>query len=287
MNAVSALLPDGKRLHLQHGPIDLVIGAEGQGDAKQRAFRAASMRFETVLTELVGELDVLRTPISKRSSKPHGQIAQHMYTACLPHSTAYVTPMAAVAGAVADTVLQAMTDSTDLARAYVNNGGDIAFHLATEHSFSMAMQNHEAADLGKAVIQAFHTSRGIATSGRHGRSLSLGIADSVTVLAQDAAQADVAATLIANAIDLPGHPAITRQPANTLDPDSDLTTKLVVTECGLLTDTDKNHALRAGGACAQKMQNAGLIHAAALFLQGQSHVIGSNFEPTKRSLVYA
>jgi uncharacterized protein len=64
--------------------------------------------------------------------------------------------------------------------------------------------------------------RGIATSGRHGRSLSLGIADSVTVLAATAAAADAAATLIANAVDLPGHAAVRRAPACSLDPDSDL-----------------------------------------------------------------
>ena len=50
--------------------------------------------------------------------------------------------------------------------------------------------------------------RGIATSGWRGRSFSLGIADAVTVLAATAAEADAAATVIANAVDLPGHPAI-------------------------------------------------------------------------------
>ena len=64
--------------------------------------------------------------------------------------------------------------------------------------------------------------RGIATSGWRGRSFSLGIADAVTVLADRAAAADAAATIIANAVDLPGHPAIVRVPACELAPDSDL-----------------------------------------------------------------
>jgi hypothetical protein len=42
------LLPDGRRLHLQHGPIDLIIGAEG---AREVAFAAARVRFETLLKE--------------------------------------------------------------------------------------------------------------------------------------------------------------------------------------------------------------------------------------------
>jgi ApbE superfamily uncharacterized protein (UPF0280 family) len=60
--------------------------------------------------------------------------------------------------------------------------------------------------------------------GKGGRSFSFGIADAVTVLAGSAAAADAAATVIANAVDLPGHGAITRRPASAIDPDSDLAT---------------------------------------------------------------
>ena len=69
---------------------------------------------------------------------------------------------------------------------------------------------------GSITIDAATDVRGIATSGQGGRSLSRGIATSVTVLAHNAAAADVAATLIANAVDLPGHPALTRVPADDL-----------------------------------------------------------------------
>ncbi len=73
-----------------------------------------------------------------------------------------------------------------------------------------------------ATIRAEDGIGGIATSGWRGRSFSLGIADAVTVLAETAAAADAAATIIANAVDLPGHPGIVRQPASSLQPDSDL-----------------------------------------------------------------
>ena len=75
-------------------------------------------------------------------------------------------------------------------------------------------------------------SAGVATSGRHGRSFSLGIADAVTVLARTASQADAAATIIANAVDLPGHPAVRRMPANELQPDSDLGARPVTRDVG-------------------------------------------------------
>ena len=81
--------------------------------------------------------------------------------------------------------------------------------------------------LGKVTVRAHEPIRGVATSGRHGRSFSLGIADAVTVLAADAAGADAAATVIANAVDLPGHPAIKRVPASDLEPESDLGSRLI------------------------------------------------------------
>ena len=53
---LAGLLPDGRRLHLQHGPIDLVIEAFGPRDEIGAAYRQARTRFETVLTELVEDL---------------------------------------------------------------------------------------------------------------------------------------------------------------------------------------------------------------------------------------
>ena len=76
--------------------------------------------------------------------------------------------------------------------------------------------------------------RGVATSGWRGRSFSLGIADAVTVFAGTAAVADAAATLIANAVDLPGHPAFARAPARRCDPQSDLGERLVTVDVGPL-----------------------------------------------------
>ena len=116
--------------------------------------------------------------------------------------------------------------------------------------------------------------RGIATSGWRGRSFSLGIADAVTVLAEDAAAADAAATLIANAVDLPGHSAIVRQPANELSPDSDLGERLVTTDVGSLTAAEIEQALGRGLAVADACRRRGLIHAVALFLDGAHLTVG-------------
>lgn len=261
------ILPCGKRLHLQHGPIDLIIGAEGDRAA---AFRAAQDRFATVLDELVSELPALRTPLTPDTARPNLQIAQRMDSATRPYcAQIFVTRMSAVAGAVADTILDAMCTNATLTKAYVNNGGDIALHLTKGHSFSTAMLGHDGTTLGQIKINYADPIRAIATSGMHGRSHSLGIADSVTVLAKTAAGADVAATLIANAVDLPNHPQIKRSRAAALDENSDLGDQMVVTHCAPLSESDKETALIAGLKTAEKFQYLNLINAAALYLQGQ------------------
>jgi ApbE superfamily uncharacterized protein (UPF0280 family) len=190
--------------------------------------------------------------------------------------THFITPMAAVAGAVAEEVLEAMTRSAPLERAYVNNGGDIALHLIPQERFSIGMVDRpdRPSLFGKATIAGHDGARGIATSGRGGRSFSLGIADAVTVLAVTASRADAAATLIANAVDLAGHPAIVRAPALAFDPQSDLGERLVTVDVGPLTPREIGDALASGLIEAERLRRTGAIVAAALRLRGQTRLCG-------------
>jgi len=265
MSIQAAMLPDGKRLHLQHGPIDLIIGADSETAQVRRAYMAARARFETVLARLVDELPLLRSEIPEQGLPLEGPVAMRMARAVQPYWQQRVTPMAAVAGSVADEVLEAMLYAADLGRVYVNNGGDIALHLGEGGRFSIASAN------GLVSVTAGDGVGGIATSGRHGRSHSLGIADSVTVLARCGAEADVAATLIANAVDLPGSQKITRQPARELAPDSDLRDRLVTVGVMPLDQDETSDALARGAAVAQEFQRRGLIIAATLGLNDRVH----------------
>lgn len=269
MRAQASLLPDGHRLHLQHGPIDLIIGATGLG--RDAAYQQASQRFETVLDELVVELDGLRLPMHQ-ATMFQGEIAKRMQTAVAPFDDVFVTPMAAVAGAVADTVLAALCKAPDLRTAYVNNGGDVAIWLAPGEQLTAAV----AAGLPDQVtLTSDQSIRGIATSGWHGRSQSFGIADGVTVLADTAAQADAAATLIANAVNLPGNAKISRQAANDIAPDSDLGARLITVDVAPLTPHEIDTALGNGALYARQCLDQGLIKAALLTLSGQRQIIGS------------
>jgi uncharacterized protein len=273
-------LPDGKRLLLQHGPIDLVVQAFGDVAAVREAYAAAVRRFGGVLAELCQELDLLRAPADRLGALLEGPIARRMLAAVSPFaSRMFITPMAAVAGAVADDIMATMTAAAPLTRAYVNNGGDIALHLTEMQSFKIGLVDRP--DLpnlfGATEIRAEHPVRGIATSGYLGRSFSLGIAEAVTVLAATAAMADAAATVIANAVDLPGHPAIQRMPANSLQADSDLGAIPVTRSIGHLTDAEIEDALARGLHQADVLQKRGLIAAAALHLKGTSRALGSSF----------
>ncbi len=267
------MLPDGRRLHLQDGPIDLIIEAFGTADATRAAYAAAAARFRSLLDELCDELPLLRMPADPDRCLLQGQVAKRMHAAVAPFAAAsFITPMAAVAGSVAEEILAAMTAAASLAKAYVNNGGDIALHLSATECFSIGLVDRPDRPnlFGKAVLSSADNVCGIATSGWRGRSFSLGIADAVTVLAAQASLADATATIVANEVDLPGHQAILRVPAQEIQADSDLGCRLVTRDVGPLEPAEVQEALGRGMNCAKRLLATGFITAAALHLQGET-----------------
>lgn len=288
------VLPDSRRLHLHDGPIDLIVEAFGAFPEVQAAYDAACARFPSVLDELCAELTLLRRQCHPDSRWPEGTVARRMFAAVLPYAGEYfITPMAAVAGAVAEEILSAMKEAARLSRAYVNNGGDIAIHLTEGETFVVGMVERpdRRSLFGMLTISSADPARGIATSGWRGRSFSLGIADAVTVLADRAAAGDAAATMIANAVDLPGNPRILRIPACELAPDNDLGDLLVTHGVGALTCRDVDDALASGVSTAERLLRVGLIRAAALNLCHETRLVGVTQKEIsalpERSLVHA
>lgn len=295
--AIVRMLADGKRLHLQDGPIDLIVQANGREAEVHAAYDAAVSRFPTILDELCAELSLLRSAWHPGAPDPKGVIAQRMAKAVTPYANAeFITPMAAVAGAVAEEILGAMTHAADLRRGYVNNGGDIALHLRPGETYRIGMieRPDRPSLFGKFELAGELRVRGVATSGWRGRSFSLGIADAVTVLAQTASMADAAATIIANAVDLPGHSGIVRVAADEIAPDSDLGERLVTRGVGPLSAADVCKALDSGEGMARSCATRGLLFAAALHLQGETRIVSNNPAQTNmgmdvptRSLLHA
>jgi len=284
MSAAAAMLPGG-RLHLQHGPIEAIVQAWGPAEEVRAAYAQAAQAFPAILPGLCDELPLLRTRLP--APLPEGAVGGRMHRACMPFASGFITPMAAVAGAVADALLASLLAGRSLDRALVNDGGDIAIHLAPGQSFrcgivaDLAAPPLDAERLAAiAAIPAADGIGGIATSGwrckgKGGRSFSLGIADAVTVLAHSAAAADAAATVIANAVDLPGHGAIIRRPACDIDPDSDLGPLPITWEVGPLAPGEIEEALESGARIARDCAARGLIRAAILHLGGQRSIVGA------------
>jgi ApbE superfamily uncharacterized protein (UPF0280 family) len=272
-------LNNGGKMHLQDGPIDLIIQAWGSDADIRAAYDAAIVRFTGLLDTLCEELAELRQPAHSLRCKLQGKVARRMHAAVAPFAAEhFVTPMAAVAGAVAEEILGAMLESAKPTRAYVNNGGDIALHLGEGEQLTVGILDRpdELGLMETAVLRAEDPARGIATSGRHGRSFSLGIADAVTVLARTASQADAAATIIANAVDLPAHPAVVRCPAQDVQPDSDLGRRLVTRDVGFLRPAEVAAALETGAQEARLLLARGLIEKAFLRLQGRTRIVAPN-----------
>ncbi|SMP10151.1 UPF0280 family protein [Shimia sagamensis] len=261
-------LPDGKRMHLHHGPIDLVIEIWGSGKAE--AYQRAATRFQSVLQELVDELPDLRQPASNNTCF-RGDIARVMNEAVTRYLPSFVTPMAAVAGAVADEIAQVISETPNVTKAYVNNGGDIALVLEGE----AVMVTDIGGGIARATLHGRGSVRGVATSGWRGRSLSFGIADAVSVLAGSAALADVAATVIANAVDLPSHHGIVRATAESQQLDSDLGTRLVTIAVTKLHQDEVSAALDRGLRVAQSLGKKEGVLGGLLALQGQVRSFGN------------
>ena len=274
MQAQRAQLPDG-RWHFQHGPMDIIVGADGDARTLKQAHAQAWQRFSGILQELVQELPVLRRPVHG-ACPVHGSIARRMWLACQPYQNSFITPMAAVAGSVAQELLQ-FYQAAGINRAWINNGGDIAIQLAANQSVRIGcytnLERFNAEQLKNGItldeqieICSDSDVRGVATSGWRGRSFSLGIADSVTVLARTAAQADAAATEIANAVNVEDA-RVVRRPACSVKDDSDLGNRLVTVDVPPLPPRLIQRALAAGLACALTLRAKGLVSSAVMVCQ--------------------
>src|SRR5262249_47003080 len=129
-----------RRLHMHDGPIDVVAESFGTRTQIARSYQAAARRFAGLLDELCAELPGLRQAATPNGPVLSGPVARRMLAAVMPYApTTFITPMAAVAGAVSEEILAAMVQSADLDRAYVNDGGDIAIHLAPGSRFVVGM----------------------------------------------------------------------------------------------------------------------------------------------------
>ena len=171
-------------------------------------FRICCDRFSAVTAEIVSQRRVLEDyinchpdfqdsyePIALRGAPP--EVAQRMARAA---QLVGVGPMAAVAGAMAQLAAEAALKA-GASEAIVDNGGDIYLRVVEPTLIGLGAGTSELADRLGFLLRANDTPVAIcSSSGQMGHSKSLGECDLATVVAEDAALADAAATQAANLV---------------------------------------------------------------------------------------
>ncbi|WP_052315984.1 FAD:protein FMN transferase [Desulfomonile tiedjei] len=221
------------------------------------------------LEEIAREWETLKKPFGQIPEPSSGSLAHEMWRAVSLVGHDDLTPMAAVAGTIADATADVL-EKRGLTRVVVNNGGDIAVRLKDPESLRIGIRpdisSHEISHTIR-VDSSLHVG-GICTSGLGGRSLSRGIASAATVFAARASVADAAATAVANATYIP-HPSVKRVLAEKLDPDTDLKGIEVTVSVGTLSASDIDRALIQGINCAEQLVKKRTIHGACVAVQGK------------------
>jgi hypothetical protein len=179
-----------------------------------------------------------------------------------------LTPMAAVAGAIADATAAYLVQM-GMTRVVVNNGGDISFSVPRSDVLRVGVRPDLRSPrvTHRLSLRGSESVHGVATSGLGGRSMTRGIASSCTVIARNAAIADAAATAVANASWVEDVP-VRRARANELDPTSDLATREVTVAVGALSAVQSGTALKQAIAEAERLEEKGIISGACVFVHG-------------------
>ena len=175
---------------------------------KDSNFRICCRQVPVACNEIVRQREILEeyilrqpdfmtslTPLMPLPDAP--EIAIDM---CESAARAAVGPLAAVAGAIAERAVRAALAAGD-DEAIVENGGDI--FAASRQSLTIALHAGEDSPFNRLAfkLEAADMPRAICSSSSHlGHSLSLGNCDLATVIAQNAALADAAATKLCNMV---------------------------------------------------------------------------------------
>lgn len=278
MSWEAELVPLGPAKALvQCGPMHMTVEAWTDGRPSKDAVGAAVRAALQGLTEIARFQPLCKSWIDEAAPSPLlPDPVNTMLRAAASACETKVTGMAAVAGTIAETAAEAGFRA-GATRIICNNGGDIALRLAPGEYVTVGVSSslEQRKPWARIKIGAGSGIRGICTSGLGGRSLTLGIASAVTVFAENAPDADVAATLIANHVSA-RHPAIVRKHAEELRPDTDIGGLLVTERVGSLPESVWHDALANGVKEARRLQSLGLIKGAALHAGGYRAVLAED-----------
>ncbi len=256
-------------MHIEIGPASIVV--EGRRDGIECELDRAELEgtVTNILRDLHDVLPIVRQKayrIKKTSHLP--SVARRMVEAVKMVDEETLTPMAAVAGSVADEVKEFLK-SKNLDVISVNNGGDISVFTTGALPLRVGIGDVQQVRGTDHVLTIDGLADyGLATSGLGGRSFTLGLADSGTVVASTCAVADAAATFICNRTTVESD-SVVRAPASEIDPLTDIPEEQVTVSIGDLPRALVFKALENGIGAAHALKKANVIYDALLLLRNE------------------
>ena len=251
-------LLDEETVLAECGPMRLVIRAWQDNQPQTTLCRQAAQVSFSYLEDIAEHQATLSQSAAQIASMPTDELAQRMIHSVNVIGEADLTPMAAVAGTIADAVADWLFERGST-KVVVDNGGDIAIRLSAGQTVTVGIRPQiNSFDISHiAQLDDRQPSWGVTTSGQGGRSFTRGIASAVTVMATRASMADAAATSIANACFVKDD-SIIQMPAEQIDPNTDLKGVNVTVDVGPLNDDKKIQAvkmalLKADALCRQQL----------------------------------
>jgi ApbE superfamily uncharacterized protein (UPF0280 family) len=251
---------------IEIGPVSMRLLAERGGLPFQFSRPDVEEYVSRLLSQITNVLPILKQKawrIKNPASLP--EVAQAMLGAVRAVNEETLTPMAAVAGAIADAVKARLSlHKPDYLS--VNNGGDISVLNLRNAPMRIGIGDINRGTVPHTLTIDNLSHFGLATSGFGGRSFTLGIADMVSVVAATAALADAAATHICNHTRIDSL-NVTRRPARNIDPLTDIPDDLVTVKIGKLSGGEVTEALAAGKRAAGRLKSQGIILDAVIVLR--------------------
>lgn len=278
---------DGKSVLAENGPMRMTIQAwdHGRFDTdltvksawfafsclKQVASHASVVMSRNTGTVHRPEKGEASTCLDKASPcLSEAPIALQMVKSVMAFDEPDLTPMAAVAGTMADAVADWLFQR-GMTRVIVDNGGDISIRLSGSETARVGIRTDINSPLIShvMVLDARNSSWGVNTSGLGGRSLTRGIASAVTVIAKTSSMADAAATALANAC-FAEDENIVQVPAEKVDPNTDIPGVPVTVRVGALKPDTVIRSLKSSLTRAEGYVKQGLIHGALIAAGGRA-----------------
>jgi ApbE superfamily uncharacterized protein (UPF0280 family) len=255
---------DEETILAECGPMRLSIRAWQNSRPQITLCRQAAQASFAYLKGVAKHKTLLGNVAGNIKALPQNDLAQRMIESVRAIGDIDLTPMAAVAGTIADAVADWLFGRR-LTKVVVDNGGDIAIRLAAGQTATVGIRPQiNRLDISHiARLDDCRSSWGVTTSGLGGRSFTRGIASAVTVIAENASIADAAATSIANAC-IVEDSSIIQLPAEQLDPNTDLQGVNVTVDVGELSSGKKVQAVKmalskADALCRQERIAGALI----------------------------